>query len=335
MRPQPEIVNQVVDFLTRENALRPGGSPWPTLSQSDDAHHLDWDRLFPKTRASRDGPHEWDVFGDDWSPEFDADFLGEIEEALARGKPKQTDQTAGGPGVESGARWDICAWYQPLHFFGLNWGIFIREDCSRRLAVRIAHEMPRIMLGGATVARLAKAMVRAATYAYFLHEHFHHKVECLGLRLHVVDRTSRYLPYHSMVYRTTSGTDRQLEESLANADMWRRLNTQPYLRWISRPVLRALREYLRRSFPADPPGYRRAVDFLTPRRFADGENLLQGQVKEATTRPAQPSADWHIAPRLLQSFLPVTSDIKTVVRRGQPSTLPTFPLLTGTSPRPG
>ncbi len=63
----------------------------------------------------------------------------------------------------------------------------------------------------------ANTLLRTAFLLYYRHELFHHKTECLGLRLHVVEDKSSYIPYHELVYRATDGTDDQLEEALANA----------------------------------------------------------------------------------------------------------------------
>lgn len=315
-----DMTDKIVDFLIKENALRPGGSPWPSRGVDETVFRVDWRALFPSSKPFRDGA-EWELYGADSWPrlELSDDFLGEIEEAFGA-RPPEGEASA----ERARAKWDICAWYQPVHFFGHDWGIFIREDCARRLAVWIARFMSGLQRpSGNSLTLLAKALLRAAVYAYFLHEHYHHKVECLGLRFHVVDRTSRYLPYHAMVYQKTAGTDDQLEESLANADMFARLSDTPYRWWLSEPVLEALKAYLRWSFPHDPPGYRRADRYLTRSDFEAGENRLQGQVKEASLTPSQPSSDWDIAPRLMQSIFAVQSDIWTVLPPGATSILPT------------
>src|SRR5262249_40886841 len=156
-------------------------------------------------------------------------------------------------------------------------------------------------------------------YLYFLHEHYHHKVECLGFRLHVVQRKSAFLPYHKLVYAGTKGTDDQLEEALANADCYHRLNDQPYAYWLTPHIVRATKRYLRCQFPHDPPGYRMADRYLRRRDFAVGENNLQAQVKEASLKPSQPANEWDMAPRMTQSFFRVTSNIWIVIPAGAPS----------------
>ncbi|MBI4332977.1 MAG: hypothetical protein HY673_17050 [Chloroflexi bacterium] len=147
-------------------------------------------------------------------------------------------------------------------------------------------------------------------------------MECLGLRLHVVDRKSCYLPYDGMVYTPNIGKDTLLEEALANADAYYRLFTNPYLHWIGDPVMEATEDYLKATFPYCPAGYRRAVDYLDRDDFEDGENLLHAQVHECTLTPSQPHDEWEIATRMMQSMFKVTDNIYTIVPRGRKSILP-------------
>ena len=128
--------------------------------------------------------------------------------------------------------------------------------------------------------------------------------------------------YKSGVYRPNYLTDDCLEEALANADSYRRLATLPYSRLIGRTVLSATREHLEATFRTDPPGYRMADRYLTKGAFDLGANLLQGQVKEALLKPAQPAGDWLAAKQLLRSYFSIHSNIYTVVPRGKRPLLP-------------
>jgi hypothetical protein len=127
------------------------------------------------------------------------------------------------------------------------------------------------------------------------------------------------------VYLPSRGTDDLLEEALANADVFRRLGDEPYRSWIGKIVVDAAREYLRATLPYDPPGYRRAVDYLREGAFEAGEDLLQGQVHEGTLAPLQPPSEWAIATRMMQSMFRVTDNIYTIVPSGTCSILPVFP----------
>src|SRR5262249_22577883 len=163
---------------------------------------------------------------------------------------------AGAPERAPQLEWDICGWYQPIHFFGYDWGIFIKEECVKRAALMIARFVSRAVIHSAPPLAWFKALYRAAVYVYYLHEQYHHKIECLGFRLHVVQQRSAFLPYYRHVYAATKGTDDHLEEALANADCYLRLSTDPYAFWITPHVVRATKAYLEWQFPQDPPGYR-------------------------------------------------------------------------------
>jgi hypothetical protein len=315
-------IDEAVDFLIKNDALRLGDSPWPDVDDDDqEAFQIDWPLLFPK--PNRNFIHEGDLpYGDDWEFEPTGEELEQLREIFGAGPP-EIPIRASQDGTDIGQpQWDICAWYQPIHFFGHTWGIFIREDCVTRTAMMIARFMNPALLLLAPHHVWWRALYRAGVYVFFLHEHFHHKVECLGFRLHVSRRMSAYLPYKSGVYVPTTGTDDQLEETLANADAFGRLGTLPYSFWLSRHVVKAAREYLLWRFPLDPPGYRMAVHYLSKQTFDHGENLLQTQVSEATLKPKQPSPEWELAPRMTQSFFPVTSNIWSVVRLGSMPRLP-------------
>lgn len=237
-------VEEIVDFLDREDALEePVASPWPTVEEEDELLPVDWDRLLPRRRPQRDGA-EWDLYGDDWEPGLDDDGVGAIDGRLGRG-PDALDRGA------RSRRPDVCAWYQPIHFHGLAWGIYIREDCLWRMAADIAAFMPP---GTPMTFGLPKALLRAAFSTLFLHEAYHHKTESLGIRLHIVERTPCYVPYFKNVYdplRSAKSVDLHEEavnghlDVLAGGHGWSSLvanesprgqvvMSPPVVRWVSR-----------------------------------------------------------------------------------------------------
>ena len=313
-------IDQAVDYLIKNNSLELGESPWPTFEAGQDVLAIDWDQLFPK-RGRAVVLENGFPNGDGWDFEPTLEELGELGNVLGNRTPDRQLQS---PGQQP--KWDICAWYQPIHFFGHDWGIFIKEDCVKRAAFAIARYIDPAVKHAASHGAWFKALYRAAVYLYFLHEQYHHKIECLGFRLHVVQRKSAFLPYHKLIYASTKGTDDQLEEALANADCYHRLSTKPYPFWITPHVVKATKNYLKCHFPHDPPGYRKAEDYLTKTRFDAGENVLQAQVKEVSLTPAQPAVDWDMAPRMTHSFFPVTSNIWTVIPAGTKSRLPLKPV---------
>ena len=313
MEPEPakvdravELVDRAVEFLERKDVLADGGSPWRTLSQDEEKEWLDWDQLFPNARPKEGG--------DALSLEPTAEQAGKLRQHIDEGE-RGSQET-------SEMCWDRCAWYQPIHYFGRDFGIFIKKECVVRTALSIARFVGGPVPNGAQIGPLWRELVRASICAYFLHEQYHHKVECLGFRLHVVQNISSYLQYNCQVYKKYLGSDFQLEEALANADSFHRLSNKPYATWITHRVRNATKRYLKWEFQYAPPGYRRAVDYLNKLDFENGENLLQARVREATLYPVSPAADWDLAPRMLQSFFPVTSSIWLVSQKGAQNALP-------------
>ena len=313
----PLTPTDIIDYLHREESLETDdGSPWPTAGADDELRRVEWTDLLPARHPMRDGD-DWDLYGDDWSPELSEDFMGRLREHCGLGADS-LDENA------PSRRPDVCAWYQPMHFHGLDWGIYIREDCLLKIAADISAFLPAWIQ---PTYLLGKALVRAAFATLFLHEAYHHKTESLGIRLHVVERAACYGAYLRSVYKPllAAGSDDLHEEALANADSFRRLAEAAHSRWLSRPVLNATFEYLRWRFVFDPPGYRQASNLIIGASFDDYEHLLKSQVQEQVTTPTRSAADWQLAPRMNQSLFDCRSDIWTIVAAGTRPILPTAP----------
>lgn len=318
------LVERAVAFLGREAALDLGESPWPTYESDQDIQMVNWAALCPEglRPQQKEGVDGFDLEprNDPWP--FDArhadDLTSLIREVATRGAREVL-----GTEPKPHAGWDVCAWYQPIHFFGHDWGIFVREEYLTAHAIEILRHMrfPGPVPNSA-IPHIYKSLLRASFLALYLHEHYHHKTESLGFRLHIAHRATAYLPYHRLVYRPNVGKDTLIEEALANADAYQRLNTEPYKNWIWRPVLDATRVWLKRSFPHDPPGYRMASRYLAKPAFASAENTLQAQMRDASITPKSPAEDWDLAPRMAQSVFTIRNDIWTVVPAGSHPVVP-------------
>lgn len=306
------------------------------LEEADEVAVVDWQRLFPGKRPTRnaatltkeqardqrrlsEAPEDWrDAWCDLWEDELEGDVIDAVLGAL--GTVLSGHSTAEASAGEWG--WDVAAWYQQLHFFGYDWGIYIKERAMIRqaryigsfLSPQLLHQIPRSIL--------AKTLLRASFAAYFLHEHYHHKVECLAIRFFVVENQPRYRPYWQSVYRPALGTDDLLEEALANADAYRRLSTAPYRTWLPASVKEATQQALKMSFARAPKGYRKAIRYLTKGDFDKAENRLQSMVQESLLTPTRLSDEWNFAPHLMHSFFNVTDDLWTVVPRGKKHIVP-------------
>ena len=303
---------QILGFLEREEALEVGEAPdvWPTLGPDEPVYEVDWSRLFPGRIRDR-GLADWDLYDNDtWT------LPPEVTDRLASDEAIGTSLDRNPPG------WDRCAWYQPIHFHGPAWGIFLYDECIIDVArfLYLALGRPPITTS------LIKTLVRAGFATLFLHEQYHHKTESLGLRLHVVEQSPRYVPYFRDVYVPARGSDDQIEEALANADSFHRLDTPPYRDWLRGSVKDLTKEYLTASFGSSPPGYRLATRLLNRNDFDAMENVLEAQVQEARLTPQRAqSQDFGLATHLNQSVFSIRQNTWSIAAKGAVGLLPARP----------
>jgi len=305
-------VGEILEHLEMEGELGPPQTDvWPSYEPEEyDAYLIDWTGLFG-------GSNREPVFLGADDPEL-ADLIGANLGAGEPGEGEFRDVADRRP--------EVCAWYKPIHFFGHDWGIFILDDCVRRIAVDIARWVPRSV--GAAVWALQAPLLQMSFASLFLHEAYHHKTESFAIRLDVTERTPRYRTYWSSVYEpaTRPAGGGPLEEALANADSYRRLNEAAYARSVQRRLIRSTRDYLTWRFPFDPPGYSAASTFLTDVPNLAGQNLLKSQVQEGVAKPVRTVGQWRMAPNMNESLFSLRSDIWTLVKRGRVPRLPVFPL---------
>ena len=209
----------------------------------------------------------------------------------------------------------LCGWYCPIHFFGHGWGIYIRENCILALAVTIARFVDWRRVRSSPPA-IAQQLLRSAFYVLFLHEQFHHKVESFGFRLLVATGGDRYLNYKSKVYRPKYLTSACIEESLANAESYRRLGESRYAARVEPPVRDGLRAYLKASIPSQPPGYAEGVNYLSEPSYRQGLYQLQSQIVDGAVPPVTPPKHWAVAPNVITALADITSDIYVVLPLG-------------------
>jgi hypothetical protein len=281
---------------------------------SQDRTLVDLDRIFDETTdADAFEPTERD--------------LASIERAFREeGRPEDGEESIRNNGA---LRWDVCAWYQPIHFYGREWGIYVSEDCVFSAARLFARFAPASAWRQATAKQWFNLFTGAAFLSYFFHEHYHHRVESLGFRLQTVLGRSCYLPYKEKIYRVLKqnlglfpsgpyingwNPDEQLEEALANANSYRKLSGRGWSP-ASREAIGAAKKALAWQFPNDPPGYRMAGRYLGTREFHAGESLLKKRVCTATLAP-EPAREWDLTPDMTKAFFGQDIPIYSVVTKG-------------------
>lgn len=230
-------------------------------------------------------------------------------------------------------RWDKdshipCAWYQPAHYFGSSMGIYIRQECLPRIARNIMLFSKGTLHGVPRASTLADHFQFAALIYLFLHEQHHHKVESLGFRALIATGFDKYRPYKTHVYRKTFWTDDCLEESLANAESYRRLTERKYKKALHPVAWEALRNYLVATMPFGPPGYRRGIDYFDNSNYRKGIYLQQclmihGKLLPSGGFKTSPLPHhWGIAPYMNKALFDISDEVYFVVPSGSRSIFP-------------
>jgi len=300
-------ITKILDLLDRDNCLELDNEE-KTYREDDLVNEINLKDIL------KEGDESWEISDN---------LAGEIMES-AGGNPH--NELRWPPDVANHPIWDFCAWYQPIHFFGHGWGIFVREDCVINQAKIIASFIPKSEIYGLSSHQFSKMMLKASFACFFLHEHFHHKTESFGIRMHVASGIPKYLDYKKNVYRKTLLTDDCLEEAMANADIFQRIVDDPYSQSFKK-LMPYIKDYLSHSFQFDPPGYRKASEYLSKANFDLGLQNLQGQINEASLTPTKPTWEWGIATHLTRSLFSIQSNIYSVVKAGSRSILPSSNIL--------
>lgn len=310
------FVDELSEYLDSLDWPVSPGSPWPEVAEGDTLWEVDWPTVL------------------DPDPVIDYDIPVEYADRPIHEAPQ--------PSVG----WDICAWYQPIHFFRTAWGIFIRADCLES----VAFQMARYLFPGARYLDgwMWWQLRRAAFLTVFLHEQYHHKIESFSIRLAAAEERVFYPKYSRDVYVPARGSDALLEEALANADAYRRLAEATYRGAIGRHV-EAIRAYLHEEFMhGSPPGYRHAIDLIDPSAFSTAENELCDSVRLGFAPPSASAQRWRFGSQMTRAIYSIRSETYVVVRGTARSPLPGAPALSmssrdverllrqrGFTPRPG
>ena len=197
--------SRVIEVLEDMGLIDPEGSrAWPLPPETDrELARVDWLRVGAPHTGSRDGA-------------VPARVMKELEAMAGSGDDGRLEEVL-----------DRLAWYAPIHFSGERWGVYIEEHAVITLAGRIGARLPA---GRITDQATAQDAIRSALYTLYFHEAFHHYVESFAIRVELVEKTSRYVPYHHRVYSRPTGDDEPVEEALACAEMLRRQKKESGLR---------------------------------------------------------------------------------------------------------
>jgi hypothetical protein len=172
---------------------------------------------------------------------------------------------------------DAFAFYLPFHYFHPTWwGIYIVLERLHEFADTLVKYSSNILT-------FNEALNVAKMFLYG-HEAFHHIAESFATRLEVTHRFPIYSDGFERLYRRVYGTDDCVEEALASAHGYRKVKTKAFRRpndSIKRgAALNALDRYIKLC----PPGYRRALEFITDSDFYMERSAFAEQNHNETCR---------------------------------------------------
>ena len=226
------------------------------------------------------------------------------------------------PGETSGpAVFEPCAWYAPVHYFGANWGIYIREDCVKSiLRTLVRHCIDWKSVKGMSSKDIVLKARTACFLHFYFHEQFHHKIESLGFRALLLSEKDRYMLYKKNVYRPLLPSPNCLEESLANADGYIRFSEDGYIKKLGSGIIKAIRLYSKVEMSLSPSSYKQVLNYLSKKANRGGLHKLQSQFVEANIAPRNiQDWMWPMAPQVTRGANNIKAKIYTVVNRGRPS----------------
>jgi predicted RNA binding protein YcfA (HicA-like mRNA interferase family) len=174
------------------------------------------------------------------------------------------------------------AWYNPITFHGIDAGIYITVEGLGLYGARIR----RALRAHATTNDIGRISLLAAYHVLLCHELFHHRVEWFAFKMgNSVQRNGieTYRSYSQNVYSPHANPydDDLLEEALASATMIHALKQFGGSRLFTKEELEAIRTGIKDGFPSKPPGYRRAVDYISPRNYKIGLRNLGKSIHDS------------------------------------------------------
>jgi len=300
-------LNQVVEILLDLDVVEFNESgPWPgPPGDADQVCDVDLSQVWPTSGSEaaapldQVGPNTWDEIGE------------RLREIASRGPSTP-------PPII-----DALAWYLPIHFYGEEAAIYMREDGLLDIAARMITLLPERRRGDPDAAMGA---CRSAFTVLFLHEAFHHKIESFAIRGEVVEQRRLYVPYVRNVTMPLlqRGSDEVIEEAIACAEMITRLGEPKYKRGIGTDILDARIQHLRSWIPQLGPSYRRGLEFVPKERHDDGVRQLQSHVQEGTITPLRDPRHWRAAPQMDRGILNFETLTKVIVPIGTEPLIPWF-----------
>jgi predicted RNA binding protein YcfA (HicA-like mRNA interferase family) len=220
------------------------------------------------------------------------------------------------------------AWYNPITFHGLDAGIYITVEGLGVYGARFR----RALRATSSTTDIGRISLLAAYHVLLCHEIFHHRVEWFAFKIgnsFQINGIETYRKYSRDVYYPHANPydDDLLEEALASASMIHSLKLFGGSQLFSKAELDSISAALKAGFPSKPPGYRRAVDYISPKKYKIGMHNLGKSIHDASLYiSSQPilKPDFALGTSTLDKYFISTVQIVSI---GKANAISKFPVL--------
>ena len=207
---------------------------------------------------------------------------------------------------------DALGFYLPFHFFHpVWWGVYLTVEGVLWLARHIRRKAPHLPTH--------KCLTASKMFIYN-HEVFHHNVECYATRLEITHRKPLYRTGFVSLYGQTYGTDRCLEEALANAWGYHKVRSSNNFPKRGGSDHQDVCDALRRLIQNSPAGYRMAKNYLGKNQFYSARDDL-AELYHAHSLSSVPTLNakvWASFPYAFSGISRITSRVNYIIHQHSP-----------------
>lgn len=179
---------------------------------------------------------------------------------------------------------DILAWYQPIHFYGDNWGIYIFDSGIIEVMTSIFSYLPSV--DGSQKLLMTKNIQAIAIEILRLHEEYHHRLEAFAIKQHIASGNILYPAYNDSVFLPTRDQTPCMcpEERLCDAYVYRALQT--WLRpKVSTDIFLAVMNSWKNHMAIALGPYAGSLNLTTKSKFTNEQDLVLGQIVTSDISP--------------------------------------------------
>jgi predicted RNA binding protein YcfA (HicA-like mRNA interferase family) len=208
---------------------------------------------------------------------------------------------------------DAYAFYLPFHYYyPVFWGIYLVAEGVLELAMKLHEDCKRYID--------MSDSIRATRLYLFKHEYFHQKAETFSAKLEVSHRVRIYIDGQMSYYRRSFGTERCLEEALAEAYAYRECENILKAKWHWPKRKRyAFLKVLEQFIKSSPPGYRDGIKYFKKEAYESGlYKFAETCVFEERGLPTMDAEVWQMFRRAFDAVGNIKSRVNYTIHKDSP-----------------